>query len=167
MHENQTAAADLPNTGRVSSPAASGGAGMFFEQNVAAYWLAQLLVRCVPPILIDTVVAEVHFQTEHLGWHTDDFLVVCERPGATAQNLKWRVGDEILGDQPFQIGKLLVHNWKARTQKGEEAFKIEIGHVQRFILTRFRENDVVKWADRVFFPSNLMQNYISRAHENG
>ena len=60
----------------VSSPAATGGAGNVFERSVGAYWLAQLLVGAVPPILIDCSVTEVHFQTEHLGWQTDDFLVV-------------------------------------------------------------------------------------------
>ena len=69
---------------RISSPASTGGAGTFFEQHVAAYWLAQLLVRGIPPILIGTIVSKVHFQTEHLGWHTDDFLIVCERPGEAA-----------------------------------------------------------------------------------
>ena len=34
---------------------------------------------------------EVHFQTEHLGWLTDDFLIVCERPGAAAQKLAGQV----------------------------------------------------------------------------
>ncbi|MGN8160490.1 AAA family ATPase [Salinisphaera sp. RV14] len=62
---------------RVSSPISTGGEGVFFEQHVAAYWLAQLLVRSIPPILTDTGVTEVHFQTEHLGFNTDDVLVVC------------------------------------------------------------------------------------------
>ena len=65
-----------------ASPASTGGAGTFFEQHVAAYWLAQLLVRGIPPILIQTTVEEVHFQTEHLGWHTDDFMVVCDCSGS-------------------------------------------------------------------------------------
>ena len=69
---------------RISSPTSTGGAGIFFEQHVAAYWLAQLLVRGIPPILTGTIVSEVYFQTEHLGWHTDDFLIVCERPGEAA-----------------------------------------------------------------------------------
>jgi hypothetical protein len=60
----------------VSSPAATGGAGSMFEQHVGVYWLAQLLVHGIPPILIDCSVIEVSFQTGHLGWHTDDFLVV-------------------------------------------------------------------------------------------
>ncbi|WP_136524126.1 nSTAND1 domain-containing NTPase [Geomonas ferrireducens] len=64
---------------------------MFFEQHVAAYWLAQLLVRGIPPILIETIVTEVHFQTEHLGWHTDDFLIVCEGPAAVLQKLVGQV----------------------------------------------------------------------------
>ncbi len=91
LQEKQAAAANLSNTGRVSSPAATGGAGTFFEQHVAAYWLAQLLVRSIPPILIDTVVVEVSFQTEHLGWQTDDFLIVCERPGGATQKLAGQV----------------------------------------------------------------------------
>jgi hypothetical protein len=62
---------------RVSSPAATGGAGTFFEQHVGAYWLAQLLVQAVPPIMLGSTVSEVHFQTEHAGWNTDDFLIVC------------------------------------------------------------------------------------------
>ncbi len=73
---------DGPSQNRVSSPTATGGEGVFFEQHVAAYWLAQLLVRSIPPILTDTGVSEVHFQTEHLGFNTDDFLVVCPRAGA-------------------------------------------------------------------------------------
>jgi hypothetical protein len=41
--------------------------------------------------LIDTIAAEVHFQTEHLGWQTADFLIICERPGAAAQKLAGQV----------------------------------------------------------------------------
>lgn len=76
---------------RRSSPTATGGEGAFFEQHVAAYWLAQLLVRSIPPILTDTGVTEVHFQTEHLGFNTDDFLVVCARAGAANARLVGQV----------------------------------------------------------------------------
>ena len=77
-------------TARVSSPASTGGAGTTFEQHVGAYWLAQLLVGAIPPIAIDTTVAEVSFQTERLGWHTDDFLVVCTF-GGESRNLPGQV----------------------------------------------------------------------------
>src|SRR2546422_3797677 len=70
-------------TKRVSTPASTGGAGTMFEQHVGAYWLAQLLVGAIPPILIDATVAEVSFQTERLGWQTDDLLVVCTSGGAS------------------------------------------------------------------------------------
>ena len=77
MTENDSLEIGPVETGdRVSSPAATGGAGTFFEQHVDAYWLALLLVRGIPPILHDCIVDEVCLQTEHLGWHTDDFLVV-------------------------------------------------------------------------------------------
>jgi hypothetical protein len=77
--------------GRVSSPASTGGAGTFFEQHVSAYWLAQLLVRGIPPILHDCTVMEVHFQTERLGWNTDDFLVVGENGSKTLRKLAGQV----------------------------------------------------------------------------
>ena len=64
------------NEPRISTPASTGGAGHTFEQHVAAYWLAQLLVRGTPPILIDCSVIEVRLQTEYLGWRTDDFLII-------------------------------------------------------------------------------------------
>lgn len=76
---------------RISSPISTGGEGVFFEQHVAAYWLAQLLVRSIPPILTDTGVTEVHFQTEHLGFNTDDFLVVCVRADMTSARLVGQV----------------------------------------------------------------------------
>ena len=77
------APAVVSTTPHVSSPASTGGAGTMFEQHVGAYWLAQLLVGAIPPIAIDTTVAEVSFQTERLGWYTDDFLVVCTSGGVS------------------------------------------------------------------------------------
>jgi hypothetical protein len=76
---------------RVSSPASTGGAGTVFEHHVGAYWLVQLLVSSIPPILIDTTVTEVSFQTERLGWNTDDFLIVCERTGSEPRRLAGQV----------------------------------------------------------------------------
>jgi hypothetical protein len=81
---------DLSQT-PVSSPISTGGEGVFFEQHVAAYWLAQLLVRSIPPIMTDTGVTAVHLQTEHLGFNTDDFLVVCARAGRTNARLVGQV----------------------------------------------------------------------------
>ena len=75
----------------VSSPAATGGAGTFFEQHVNAYWLAQLLVGAIPPILQDCSVVEVHLQTEVLGWHTDDFLIVGESAPGQQRKLAGQV----------------------------------------------------------------------------
>jgi hypothetical protein len=82
---------DGPSQKRVSSPISTGGEGVYFEQHVAAYWLAQLLVRSIPPILTDAGVTEVHFQTEHLGLNTDDVLVVCARAGAATARLVGQV----------------------------------------------------------------------------
>ena len=72
---------------RVSSPAATGGAGTFFEQHANASFLALLLVRGIPPICTNCRVVEVHVQTEHLGWNTDDFLIVGESSAGQRQRL--------------------------------------------------------------------------------
>ena len=92
MTENDSLEIGPVETGdRVSSPAATGGAGTFFEQHVDAYWLALLLVRGIPPILRDCTVDEVCLQTEHLGWHTDDFLIVGKKGSGQRRKLAGQV----------------------------------------------------------------------------
>ena len=92
MPENDSLEIGSAETGdRVSSPAATGGAGLFFEQHVDAYWLALLLVRGIPPILLDCTVDEVCLQTKHLGWHTDDFLVVGQNGSGQHRKLAGQV----------------------------------------------------------------------------
>lgn len=76
---------------RVSSPSSTGGEGTLFEQHVDAYWLALLLVRANPPVLHDCTVVKVSFQTEHLGWNTDDFLVVGEAGSGIQRKLAGQV----------------------------------------------------------------------------
>ena len=76
---------------RISSPIATGGAGTFFERDVDAYWLALLLVRAMPPMLLDCAVTEVHLQTERLGWNTDDFLVVGEQDSGSRRLLAGQI----------------------------------------------------------------------------
>ncbi|MHB9019814.1 MAG: nSTAND1 domain-containing NTPase [Minisyncoccota bacterium] len=80
-----------PTRPRVSNPASTGGAGAIFEQHVNAHWLALLLVRGIPPILLDCVVVEVSFQTERLGWCTDDFLVIGENGSGNPRRLVGQV----------------------------------------------------------------------------
>lgn len=60
----------------VTSPEATGEAGAFFEQHVDAAFLAFLLVRGRPPFLLDARLSELHLQSGHLGWATDDLLLV-------------------------------------------------------------------------------------------
>lgn len=62
-------------TDLIPSPAATGGAGTAFEQHLGAFWLTQLLVGAIPPVLLDCSVKAVSFQTRRLGWRTDDFLI--------------------------------------------------------------------------------------------
>jgi hypothetical protein len=76
---------------QASSPASTGGAGTTFEQHVDAWLLGQLLVGAIPPVLTDCRVVEVQMQTEHLGWHTDDFVVVGENGAGGTRNLAGQV----------------------------------------------------------------------------
>ena len=75
----------------ISSPIATGGGGTFFEQHVDALFLALLLARGIPPILKDCQVDQVHLQTEHLGWHTDDLLIVGTRGAGGCRQLAAQV----------------------------------------------------------------------------
>ncbi len=64
----------IPN---VPSPLATGGAGTAFEQHVGAMFLALLLTRGIPAVFRDCQVEKVGFQTQYLGWETDDLLATC------------------------------------------------------------------------------------------
>jgi hypothetical protein len=66
----------MQSTTMPSSPTGTGGAGIFFEQRVGAAFLAYLLVRGVPPFLKNCQIDKIHFQAGHLGWRTDDLVVV-------------------------------------------------------------------------------------------
>ncbi len=74
-----------------TSPVSTGGGGTFFEQHVDALFLALLLVHAPLPILKDCQVEEVHLQAEHLGWKTDDVLVVAIRPDGVLRRLATQV----------------------------------------------------------------------------
>ena len=73
------------------SSIATGGGGDFFEQQVAAYALGLLLVRAIPPILTDCFVVEVHLQSSHKGWYTDDILIACEGDSGKCRQLGLQV----------------------------------------------------------------------------
>ena len=74
-----------------TNPVSTGGSGTFFEQHVDALFLALLLVRAPLPVLKDCQVEKVHFQAEHLGWKTDDILVVARRPDGVVRRLAMQV----------------------------------------------------------------------------
>jgi hypothetical protein len=74
-----------------TTPASTGGAGTYFEQNVDAAFLAYLLVKGIPPCLIDCQVEQVHLQTRHMGWLTDDLLVIGKKGDGTERRLAAQV----------------------------------------------------------------------------
>jgi hypothetical protein len=98
---------------RISSPEATGGAGPTFEQKVGIYWLAQLLVGCIPPIFVDSVVERVAFQTEHLGWNTDDLLITCANGAGHTKQLAAQVKRTFtLSASDEECQKAILDFWK-------------------------------------------------------
>lgn len=71
----------------IPSPIATGGGGEHFEQHVDAFALGLLLVGVSPPVLTNTSVVEVHLQTRHFGWRTDDLLLVGETGAGVRRKL--------------------------------------------------------------------------------
>lgn len=124
-----------PSTeGRISSPASTGGAGTFFEQHVNAYWLAQLLVQGIPPIVHDCVMTEVHLQTEHLGWHTDDFLIVGQNGAGIRRKLAGQVKRTFTVSATDEECKKTIQDfWK--DFKNRQQFSLDI---DRFALVTLR-----------------------------
>lgn len=76
---------------KISSAVATGQSGGFFEQHVGATWLSLLLVRAIPPLLLDTQVVSVAFQTARMGWATDDILVSAETGARKIRKLACQV----------------------------------------------------------------------------
>ena len=71
----------------MTSPIATGGGGTLFELHVDTFFLALLLVRAMPPILTDCQVERIHLQAGHLGWNTDDLLLIGSRPDGGRRQL--------------------------------------------------------------------------------
>ncbi|MBN2560744.1 MAG: hypothetical protein JXQ75_07435 [Phycisphaerae bacterium] len=59
-----------------TSPAATGDRGGSFEQQSAVCYLTYLLTQGTPPFVQGATLDEVHLQAGHLGWETDDLLLV-------------------------------------------------------------------------------------------
>ncbi len=88
-----------------TNPVSTGGGGIFFEQHVDALFLALLLVRAPLPILKDCQVEEVHLQVEHLGWKTDDVLLVAMRPDGARRRLAAQVKSQFAISENNEICK--------------------------------------------------------------
>lgn len=115
---------------KTRSPTETGGGGDNFENQVAAFSLGLLLVRATPPILTDTSVVEVHLQTKHEGWHTDDILIIGETSNRNHRKLA------IQAKRTFRISssdensrKAIVNMWDdfyANSQFDESADRLVI-----------------------------------------
>ena len=58
-----------------SSPIATGGLGYVFENNVKTAFISLMLIEAIPPISYSGRIEKINFQTNSLGYHTDDMLI--------------------------------------------------------------------------------------------
>lgn len=89
----------------VSNPFSTGGGGSVFEQMVQASLLSCLLVRSHIPGLTDATIHELHLQAEHLGYATDDAVVLAVAPSGQSHKQLWSVKHDAkftLKDNVFQ-----------------------------------------------------------------
>ncbi len=100
-------------SGVSASPVSTGGGGPIFEQHVDALFLALLLVRAPLPILKDCQAEEVHLQAEHLGWETDDVLVVAMRPDGVRRLLASQVKLQFTVSEKDEICKKAIADFWA------------------------------------------------------
>jgi len=97
----------------VSSPLASGGAGTYFEQHVSAFFLALLAVRGIPPVLKDSQLIKVEFQTEMKLWNTDDILIVAQNNAGVERKLAIQVKRQfVVSDTNGESKKAILDFWK-------------------------------------------------------
>ena len=75
-----------------------------FEQHVGAYWLAQLLVRSIPPILIDSMdVLHLRKRLCSSARFLSDEDYSRPSKAAKTQACPWRLGRVIPSTWPFRI----------------------------------------------------------------
>src|SRR5712671_1505335 len=67
----------------ISHPKVTGGGGFAFEDKVAAYYLACILVNDPPLDAEYGTCGRIEFQTRVDGWHVDDVLLTLASPFGT------------------------------------------------------------------------------------
>ena len=70
-----------------SPPAATGGAGYVYEDEVGAYFAAAMLVGATPVEGMTGRIVRLNFQTASLGWALDDLLVTFESPSGERRRI--------------------------------------------------------------------------------
>jgi hypothetical protein len=82
-------------SGQVASPFSTGGGGTVFELKVESSLLAVLLVGGHVPGFDRALIQELHLQSEHLGYATDDALVLAIDGNGRRRRQLWAVKHEV------------------------------------------------------------------------
>lgn len=105
----------IPKTkdGEVTNPFSTGGGGSVFELKVDAGLLSLLLVGGQIPAVEDVRFGELHLQAEHLGYKTDDAVVIgSDRIGNQHKQL-WSVKHEVkLTESNVVFQEVIADAWE-------------------------------------------------------
>lgn len=78
-----------------SNPFSTGGGGTVFELKVSAGLLSTLLVKGFAPGYESAVVEELHLQSEHKGYKTDDALVIVRSSSGVIGRQLWSMKHDV------------------------------------------------------------------------
>lgn len=107
---------------RIASPFLTGGGGLHFEENVQTSFVVLMLSGGLAPCIDNCAIKNIHCQTKHLGYETDDLLICSESPnGSQKRKLLGQVKHSIAITDNERLGEVIDAAW--RDFNNEKLFK--------------------------------------------
>jgi hypothetical protein len=101
------------NGDQIASPISTGGGGTIFELKVQTGLVAALLVRAYVPVFNNATIQELHLQSEHLGYASDDALVIALDHTGRQRRQLWSIKREVkLTESDDVFGDVIADAWK-------------------------------------------------------
>lgn len=122
---------------QIASSFSTGGGGPLFEIKVQASLLATLLVRGHVQIFQDAAMQELHLQAEHLGFNTDDALVIALDTNGRKVRQLWSVKREVKFTRSDTVFQDVIRDaWadftnKERFDPTSDVFVLATGYLTR------------------------------------
>ena len=117
----------------------------------ATFYLSLLVVRAFAPILKDCVIDEVHFQTERMGWNTDDILLVALDPTSQRRQLAMQVKRQFSVSSSVKDSKKAIFVTSGKDFRSNENFDSDKDRLALVVLNSTQTllhtfNSLLDWA---------------------